>query len=768
MLVDFRGMVGLFDEPSVAYVQVAVERAVDQFPDGLTYGVPKHLHPIRIGQLVTVPLGRGNTPTKAWVLQSTDQPPTLPDGREPKQVYEKDRDAIELPTDLVDLAKWISNYYFAPIGPTLASMLPGPVRSGTGLVTRQLVDLAFPAPTNVRITTKQQLVVDAIDKLPKTDRPIEPVQLMKLANIGSRSPIDRLVDHGVLTSHRVTKVEASWYRQAVDTTVPDQLTEEQQTVIDNIVKSIDQGYATHLLFGVTGSGKTEIYIRLIEEAIKHGGTALVLVPEISLTPQTAARLKGRFPNKQIAILHSALTRSQRHQQWSLVSEGKADSVLGARSAVFAPIPLDQLRIIIVDEEHDHSYKQDQVPRYHGRDVAIRRAWMTKCPIILGSATPSMESWWNATERKVSTLHVLTKRAPGLVAPTIEIVDMRYERTDGELGYTILSTRLEREIHRTLAMDGQILLLLNRRGFAPWIMCASRTCSWMLRCDHCDVSMVYHRRTPLIDVGFVRCHHCSIEQRIPKQCPDCSKSVIQLGAGTQRVEATLHNTLQLPSDQIARLDADTTSKASDLQTKLDRFGRGEIRVLLGTQMIAKGLDFPNVKLVGVIDADTAIDLPDFRAAERTFQLVSQVCGRCGRSEGHATAIIQTFNPNASAIVCASKGQFREFASEELTLRQSSGVPPSTRLARCIIRSRDHEQAAGRAEALAQRLRSMTSNDVIVSSAAACVIPRIANWYRYDVIVTAPTAKVLQEFLSRSRKYMRVGRELAVDIDPVSLL
>ncbi|MEE2912844.1 MAG: primosomal protein N' [Planctomycetota bacterium] len=761
-------MAGLFDEPSVSFAQVAVERGVDKFPDGLTYGIPKQLMPLQAGQLVTVPLGRGNTPTKAWVLDISDEPPALPNSKEYKQILDKDSESIALPLELVNLAKWISQYYLAPIGPTLATMLPGPVRHGTGLITRQLIDLETNPPSNIPVTQKQQNVLDVIASLPQEKRPVEPKKIMQLANLGSRSPIDRLVERGFLQKHLVTRIEATWFQQAVDQFVPEQLTNEQQATINNIVATLDKGYSSHLLFGVTGSGKTEIYIRIIEHAIENGGVALVLVPEISLTPQTAARLMGRFPDKRIAILHSALTKSQRHQQWSIVADGSADIILGARSAVFAPIQKDRLRVFIVDEEHDHSYKQDKTPRYNGRDVAIRRAWIANCPIVLGSATPSMESWWNATHRNISTLHTISKRAPGLVAPTIEIVDMKCERNQYENGIPIFSKKLETEIQRTLATNGQVLLLLNRRGFAPWIACSNRSCNWMLKCDHCDTSMVYHRRTPLAEGGFVRCHHCSKEQRIPKQCPDCTKSVVQLGAGTQRVETELRQTLQIPSEQIARLDSDTKRKANDLHKMLERFRNGEIRVLLGTQMIAKGLDFPNVKLVGIIDADTAIDLPDFRATERTFQLVSQVCGRCGRSEGVATAIIQTFNPDAPAIVLAGKADYEKFSNKEILFRQDAQVPPITRMARCIIRNPNFEHAAGKAEALANRLSDLANGEVVVSSAAACVLPRIADRFRFDVTVTAQTAADLQSFLSRARKYIKIGRDVVIDVDPISLL
>ena len=380
----------------------------------------------------------------------------------------------------------------------------------------------------------------------------------------------------------------------------------------------------------------------------------------------------------------------------------------------------------------------------------------------------MESWWNATHRKISTLHALSKRAPGLVAPTIEIIDMKQERNHGEIGNPVLSSKLEREIHQTIATNGQVLLLLNRRGFAPWVACSSRTCGWMLKCEHCDASMVYHRKKPLEQAGFVRCHHCGLEQRVPSECPDCSKKIIQLGAGTQRVESILRETLQIPDEQIARLDSDTLQKSSDLHAMLDEFGEGKIKILLGTQMIAKGLDFPNVKLVGVIDADTAIDLPDFRAAERTYQIVSQVCGRCGRGEGEARALIQTFSPDAPAIKLASHGQFEQFASSELTYRLASQVPPITRMARFIVRDQKFEHAAGRAESLAHQLQSVATEGIVISQAAACVLPRISDRFRFDVVVTAPTSKELQSFLQNARRTVKPSRDLAIDIDPISML
>ena len=753
-------MPGLFDEPSVSHVQVAVERGVDRFPDGLSYGVPASMELLKIGDRVTVPLGRGNTPTPGWVIDVLDDPPDVPDGVEPKQVLDRDRSAVALPENLVELARWISRYYAAPIGPTLATMLPGAVRRGTGLAKRQRVDLASPfpdLPDKVRITPTQQRVIDAVANLPQTQRPVSIPQLKEAAGIGSRGPIDRLIDHGILVSRRVSSIEASWFDQVVDRRPPPTLTAEQETVVTNIAPAIGDGYSCHLLQGVTGSGKTEVYMRLIERALQDGGTTIVLVPEIALTPQTGARLIGRFPDRRVAILHSSLTAAQRHQQWAMVARGDADIVLGPR-------------LIIVDEEHDASYKQDSTPRYNGRDVAIRRASMTGCPVVLGSATPSLESWANAKRFGRSTLHTLSHRAPGLVAPSIEIVDMRCARAIEGDGPPIFSRHLDDAIRSVLKDNGQIVLLLNRRGFAPYLVCANRTCGWTLRCADCEATMVYHRRRVASDAGFVRCHHCGSECRVPKSCPDCGQAIVRLGVGTQRLEDFVRRQLPLEAHRIARLDADTTRRTADLHAALDRFARGEIQVLLGTQMIAKGLDIPGVRLVGVIDADTSIDLPDFRAAERTCQLVSQVCGRCGRSEGEARAVIQTWNPDAPPIRMAAEGLYTTFADRELDLRAASGLPPETRMLRLVSRDGEAAAAQGRAESIASRLRRLAGAEVTVADAVPCVLPRIAERFRYEVVLTAATVGPLQTLLAdaRSAGILKSGRDLVIDVDPVSML
>jgi len=759
-------MAGLFDEPTVAYAQVAVERGVDAFQDGLTYGIPERLSHIQPGHLVTVPLGRGNTPTSAWVLSIHQDESALP--KQLKQIYECNNTSIQLPSDLLSLATWMSQYYVTPIGPSLSTMLPGPVRQGTGTTTRELVDLADEFPPIDTLNEKQQAIVNAIQSLPNEDRPIDKPTLVKLAHLKSQSAIQTMIKHGTLVTKRVTRIEAQWLKYTQSFSIPEKLTDEQQNAFDAIASTMDRGYSSHLLHGVTGSGKTEVYIQLIRRAIEQGGASLILVPEISLTPQTAARLISRFPNQKIALLHSTLTRAQRHQQWALISEGNADIILGVRSAVFAPIPEGKLKLIIVDEEHESSYKQDSAPRYNGRDIAIRRAWMAQCPIVLGSATPSMESWWNATVRNVSTLHTMKHRAPGLVVPKIELINMKHEFTDDGQDFALFSDRLVHAMKTTLDTNGQVLILLNRRGFAPWIVCKERACDWLMKCEHCDSAMVFHRKKPLQSSGFVRCHQCGKEQRIPKSCPDCESKVIVRGAGTQRAEELLRNMLDIEWTAIARLDSDSATTASNIQKTLEKFGDGEIRVLLGTQMIAKGLDFPNVKLVGVLNADSSIDLPDFRASERTYQLVSQVCGRCGRGAGESIAIIQSRDPDTSPIKLASQGAYESFANAELSFRNNAGLPPASRMVRFVTRNRDEQTAKGKSEALYERLHSLGHNDVKLNPPIPCVIPRIADFYRYECTALAPSSIVLQRFLEEARNLMTIGRELAVDVDPISLL
>lgn len=765
-------------------MQVVVERAVDRYPNGLTYAVPSELADIRVGERVTVPLGKGDRTTAGWVIDlfHADEAQDRRTSFDPARIkaLAGRESGIVLPHALIDLAKWIDRYYCAPIGMVLASMLPGAVRRDVGRITRTLVNIAEPPPDQAATSAQQRRVLKAIEELPDARRPIDIHDLGTLAEVKTLAPIRRLIERGALCSVTRSSIEAEWVQAAVDRSVPETLTDEQSRVITSIAKALNQGFSAHLIHGVTGSGKTEIYIRLVRRVVDAGRVALILVPEISLTPQTGGRFVGRFPDVRVAILHSGLTASQRNQQWNMVRDGTAPIILGARSAVFAPIEHERIGLIVVDEEHDASYKQDQVPRYHGRDVAIRRAQLAKCPVVLGSATPSLESWWNATVRSAEQsrpgymLHQLRERIPGTRLPHVQIVDFRRQmslRRDRSRVH-LIGPLLEAEIGATLDQGFQSLILLNRRGYANYIACPDVNCGWTMQCDHCDVTMVYHRHRDIPAGGFVRCHHCQSEQRILERCPLCGKRIVNFGLGTQRVEDELRDMFPklIEGETMLRIDSDTMQSARDLHESLSRFASGEVKLLVGTQMIAKGLDFPGVRLVGVINADTSINLPDFRASERTFQLVSQVAGRCGRADVSGRVIVQSFNPGALPIRFAANHDYEGFAHADLAVRMRSGLPPVARMARIVVRHEDHVKADAVAAELAARLRSIAAPSIRVRGPAPCPISRVAGKHRRQIELMAPTARELQTVMTdaRNRAWVKSDALMAIDIDPIALL
>jgi primosomal protein N' (replication factor Y) len=751
-------------------VVVAVERAVDRSPDGLTYALPPTLADLPEGARVEVPLGRGETPTAGWIVRrlAAGEDPGIPRTKI-KPLLAQDPSGVVLPGELVQFARWISAYYACPIGMTLASILPAAVRKSIGRVEKTLVDLA-PAPPETRITKRQREALETLAALPT--RPVELADLAKAAGYASLEPLKRLVASGHLVATRKTAVEAGFIARAGNVAPAPVPTAEQQAAVTAISRDFGR-FAQHLLFGVTGAGKTEVYIRLLEECVRRGSRAILLVPEISLTPQTVGRIAARLVDAKVAVLHSGLTEAQRNQQWTLLAAGGADVVVGARSAIFAPIPDGTLGLVVVDEEHEPGYKQDSAPRYHGRDSAIRRAQLAGCPVVLGSATPSLESWANAVERKVSSLHRLTTRAPGLRVPKVRVVDFAAERREiSDRRVNLIGPTLRASMERTLREGGQVLLLLNRRGYANYIACTDPRCGWTLACGECDAGMVCHMDTlPTGRRSYVRCHHCLAEQLLPARCPECGKGVTVFGLGTQRVEEEL--TRLFPSlvegETLLRVDGDTMQTAAHFHDALERFGKGEVKVLMGTQMIAKGLDFPNVRLVGVVSADTALAMPDFRAGERTFQLVSQVSGRAGRGAEPGQAIIQSFEPETPAIRLAAAHDFEAFATAELADRRAFGLPPYRRLARLVVRHPGEAECASRAATLAAALRSF-SGVAEVRGPVPCAIGRIAGKYRHQVELLADSPAEISRVLAeaRSRGLLRLGEELAVDVDAIATM
>lgn len=826
------------------YVIVAVERGIDHprpsptthtsantpgnTAEGLTYATTE---PCNIGDRVEVPLGRGNTTVAGIVVRTGG--PELAQGFPLDRIKPiTKRTGAALPEHLVNLARWISQYYVCPFGMALATLMPAAVKQAVGKRTKTILE---PNP---------DFDPDNTDSLPPTARDAlqsiqhhfnnrqanaSPLSARELADvIGARTlaPINRLIRAGALIEKQIPVITAGRAEHALKESTaaeppdtPPQLTEEQTAVITGIQSLGLHTFNVHLVRGVTGSGKTEIYLRILENILDSGKSALVLVPEIALTPQTAGRFLRRFgPNTRfnngagagVAVLHSGLTAAQRNREWSRAAAGDARVVIGARSAIFAPMP--DLGVIVVDEEHDSSYKQDQLPRYHARDVAVKRAHDLNIPVLLGSATPSLESWANTKPPNPRyKLWQLTKRVGSARLPAVQVVDLaEEERLRARLAKPIrnhtapptpradprrpqhfrqIGPTLENAVANVLASpSAQAILLLNRRGYASYIACTNTHCNAILQCEHCDAAMVHHRRQSLKPGGFIRCHHCLAEQKLPQACPLCNSRIVLMGAGTQRVEEEL---AQLFPDQLGldpatgaptnpdsppallRVDSDTMHSAREYFTALDHFAKGHARILLGTQMIAKGLDFPNVRLVGVINADTAAAMPDFRSAERTFQLVSQVAGRAGRANDPGVVIVQTVCADSPAIQFAQQHDYIGFADSELADRHAAGLPPASRMARIVCRDRDYNAVRNHAQQVHDQLAASAALlrlPVAVSLPHECVLARVADHHRFAIDLTSNARSAIQSVLAHTRAQggLVSDAHTAIDIDPISML
>jgi primosomal protein N' (replication factor Y) len=538
------------------------------------------------------------------------------------------------------------------------------------------------------------------------------------------------------------------------------LTPGQEAALAPIEESLERGgFAPFLLHGVTGSGKTEIYLRAIETALRRGRRALYLVPEIGLTPLLARRMRGRFGDT-LALLHSRLSEGERFDEWRRVRDGRARVVLGPRSALFAP--LADLGLVVVDEEHDPSYKQDEYPRYNGRDLAVVRARMAGVPVVLGSATPSLESHVQAQRGKYRLLR-LPDRIGAAGLPAIERVDMRSEfaATGRE---SILSRRLLQALRERLERGEQSLVLLNRRGFSTFVLC--RACGETVECRRCSIALTLHLRERRL-----RCHYCDDRRPVPESCPACASPHLHFGGtGTERLEETLRGAL--PGARIERLDRDTARGRGSVEECLLRVERGEVDVLLGTQMIAKGHDFPNVTLVGVVGADALLGLPDFRAGERTFQLLSQVAGRSGRGARGGEVILQAFDPDHHAIRAAAAHDYEGFAAREAAFRKAARYPPFCALAVLLVKDREFDRAMASAGVVASVLRAGAPKGIQVLGPAAAPLERLRGEYRVQILLKADGRTLLKETLAAmletlDRRKERLER-LVIDVDPVSTL
>jgi primosomal protein N' (replication factor Y) len=776
------------------------------------------------------------------------------DDFEIKPVQQVLDDAAVLPDELMELARWIAQYYVAPLGEVLRGMLPlaaevkrhffyriaeagrrvlyegaakgssrrsklsaedqnreyavlnyleggeqakmSALRSATGtnksllegMVRKKWLTREAVAEERDARRLEKVAVLIAEARLPKLNENQTAI-LAELAAVGGRmrvrdlqlslarigvpvSTLGTLVKRGLVTVEEVVEefhvggVSAQGKKHAHE----HDLNEAQMEALGTIAAAMDKGgFRPHLLYGITGSGKTTVYFAAMQRALDAGKSALLLVPEIGLTPAMAGQMVAAFAG-EVALLHSQLTPDERAEQWHRIRRGEARIVVGTRSAVFAPMV--DLGLIIVDEEHDSSYKQEETPRYHGRDVAVMRAKFNEAVVVLGSATPSLESWSNA-EKGRYTLVELRERVMERPLPVVELVDMRAEfRETGQ--EQIFSRRLVEETQATLDRGEQVILLLNRRGYSSVVMC--RSCGEKIECENCSISMTYHKRVNENDAiaqpgQRLECHYCGSRRAVPKVCPKCeSEHLYFLGAGSQQGEERLQELF--PAARIGRMDRDTVRGRSDMERLLARLHGGDINLLVGTQMIAKGHDIHGVTLVGVVGADFQLGLPDFRAAERVFQLLTQVSGRAGRGELPGKVLVQTYHPDHYAIQFAAKHDYPGFVAKEMQYRRWMHYPPFAVLANIVIQSEKLEEATAWAGTLGRWFQQARLDKVRVLGPAAAPIVRLKRIYRYHFVLKAEKRQALGATLRAVLAYAETQgiarRNLVVDVDAVHLM
>ena len=673
---------------------------------------------------------------------------------------------------LIRLGEWIAEYYCCPLETALRTILPQVIRKAEVGHKRQLFATAAREVTEeelLALAKKAPLQAGVIEHLRAAAEPVAVAELNSKCD-ASHTVIQALVKKGLIVVESA-RVERDPFDDEVFLPAEKlEFNEEQIQVFTRVRSAIEAGFVAQergekdveeaaeaqalkplLLHGVTGSGKTEIYLQAIQLVLERGRTAIMLVPEISLTPQTVERFKSRFAAMQseVAVLHSHLSDGERHDEWHKVRDGRARIVIGARSAVFAP--LKNLGLIVVDEEHENTYKQEEAPRYHGRDVAVLRAHLEKCAIVLGSATPSLESYYNTKLGKYELLR-LTKRVDDKKMPFIRVIDMRM---DARQKGSILSERLITAINERLTRREQSILFLNRRGFSTSLICEK--CGYVCECDNCSVALTFHR-----GADRIVCHICGYHALAPKRCPKCADPSIRYsGTGTERVEDVV--TKIFPAAIVRRMDADVMQRRDAFRETLSAFRVGKIDILVGTQMIAKGLHFPNVTLVGIVNADLSLHLPDFRAGERTFQLLTQVAGRAGRGDVEGEVFVQSFTPFSPSIQFARHHDFEGFWEQEIEFRRQWNYPPFTHLVLLAVRSAHQARAEFSVETLARRMREALPTGTLLSDPAPAPLEKSHGQYRFQIMLRSRAVLKLSRYVSAVLEKLTFPEDVFVTID-----
>ncbi|MFH0944342.1 MAG: primosomal protein N' [Planctomycetota bacterium] len=734
------------------YVDIALNLPVDRL---FTYSVPPALrHRIQPGTRLLVP------------FQSRQIGGTCVSLREDAPAF-KVRPVLSLidpeplfTTSMLRLAGWVARRYGATWGESLDAALPFAVRTGGRLRTVPVARLAVPLDAVDEIVEKleQRYPKQArtLRILAAAEAPLEVQELQRRAKVKA-SPVESLRKKGYLEISRVQKERDPLF-SAPAAREPDRvLTGPQKEAVRELREAIHSGRSRgFVLFGVTGSGKTEVYLQALETVVRKGRQGIVLVPEIALTPQTVARFRARF--ERVAVLHSHLTDADRNAQWKAIQAGEADVVIGARSALFAPTP--RLGLIVIDEEHENTFKQQNAPRYDAREVARARARFEKAVLVLGSATPSLESYRRALTGRMKLLR-LPSRVGGGSFPEMIVADLTQQVSNpGKPRF--LSDRLRVTMIEHVSRGGQVILFLNRRGYATAAFC--RKCGSAIKCKNCDIVLVYHHK-----IRRILCHYCGHERRLPERCGDCEGTFRLAGFGTERIEHEVARAL--PNAVVARMDSDTMKARGAHEEVLSAFREGKIHVLVGTQMIAKGLDFPNVTLVGVVAADTNLNLPDYRAAERTFGLIAQVSGRAGRSEKGGTVIVQTYHPDHFAVRLALRHDYEGFAKIEMEARERDGYPPFGCLARVVIHGKDEQEVRRVSMSLRDQLGEwMADGFTTLLGPAPAPISFINGQHRMHIVAKSRRRSGIHQFTRVVRAWPRPKHQVRIllDVDPLSML
>jgi primosomal protein N' (replication factor Y) len=738
------------------YIRVIIDRAIHR---ELDYLVPETLaERVGVGSRVRVPFREKSAlATVVAVLDHSEAKGLRP-------VEAVVGEAPTLSEELLELARWISAYYCCPIEAVMRSLLPQVIRRAEVGWKKQL----FVQPAGKidseeveklrRRAPRQAELLEAISRL---ETPIRAADLLRQTSLDNQT-LRALVKRGLAELREEAVVRDPHADEQFVATSNLVLNPEQLLALKEITQALDlpQSARPILLHGVTGSGKTEIYLQAIRAALERGHSAIVLVPEISLTPQTVERFKGRFAEAQdaVAVLHSHLSQGERHDEWHKIHSGRARIAIGPRSAVFAP--LKNLGLIVVDEEHENTYKQEETPRYHARDVAVVRAKIEKCVVILGSATPSLESYHNATTGKYR-LATLTQRIDEKQMPLMRIVDLRQGRRK-EKAAAILSEKLRAAIADRLEKSEQTILFLNRRGFSTSLLCSN--CGEARDCPNCSVALTFHRH-----MARLSCHLCGHTEAVPKKCPACGKdALIYAGFGTEKVESTVSHIF--PKATVRRMDADSMTRKEAYRETLRSFRTGKIDILVGTQMIAKGLHFPNVTLVGIINADLSLHLPDFRAGERTFQLLTQVAGRAGRGETPGEVFVQTYTPFSPSIQFARHHDFTGYFQQELEFRERCDFPPFKHAILITVRSAHEGRAKLSAETLKRRLKEALPEEFLLGDATPAPLEKLQGQFRFHILIRGEAIMRLSRLVREALDKLPFPEDVTVtaDVDPYQLL